>query len=971
MNLQKPLLPLLVTLLILVGLFVPSSYSVEAEAPTNSCKPNRGLDIVFVLDNSGSMISNDPTSIRISEAKNLVKSLHEYDRSSVVKFNSQAELIQSLTNDNYLVESALNSLLPNGGGTDMSAGLDVALKEFADHGGNNHKIMVVLTDGNSVNNTRSLELAQESYEKNITIYTIGLGSVNSTVLTQIAQKTGGQYFAAPNASKLSDVFTDIYNSVENIRKPKVYSDWTLTQDLHMTGDLVLEENMKMDLNGYDLQVDGDLVLLSCSELRAVSGTITAGNLEQEAGSTLNLNNSQLEVGRDFIQDGFLRVNGEYGNDSEPEIKVHGSYQQKIRGELDLNGFQMMVDGDLNQDGNIDMSGGSITVKHDVVQKGHFDVGQGELYILGNLTINGGPLMDDEFKENKSLNVNGGYLRVGSQESLIQNNDYFQAGALQSGDQNAETGNVTQKSGQFYINYGIVDIYGDYNIIDGWLTMIHGTMDTSSESLMVNDGDYVHVYGDFTTRSPRNHAARTYNYLGKPMNDQDHLTDGILRVDGNFRQIGDKQFHSAYSDRSQNYSQDYSMYNFAATGRHKVILTGEKAPKKTTIEMNGNGSRFNILQLKGLLGHYERTGAVRWNELKETSLSDNAYLASLSINDIPVHQFAPTVLSYSNHTVPASGIIGPLSMLKVDARADDYRNATVEVTGNSIGVDGKAQVKILVTAHDGETKKLYTVNVTVGDATPGKVTSIELDQTEITFIKDSLTEFTPEKATIGYTVYPTNAYNQKVIWSSTDPSVATVSANGIVNPVSVGETTITARTEDGGFVDAVTVKITLPYDLLEGVKTLAHFVEDTDRYNQIMALYDPSKLGIVVPGEYIQSLTFTPISYLVNGTIKTDASVKRVEVRVNDQQLPVPNFTGTNEYLFSRAGLRIGDYLEIIAYNSAGDELERVGTVYPVNYEQPSFPPFGFYSIQYLMKNPIVFNQILDLYPLEELRFVVQ
>ena len=699
MILQKPLSPLLITIFMLVGLFIPSSYSMAAEENPNSCRPNRGLDIVFVLDNSGSMTSNDPTNIRISEAKNLVKSLHEYDRSSVIKFNSEAEKMQSLTNDDYLVEKALNGLLPNGGGTDMSAGIGEAIKEFEDHGGNNHKIMVVLTDGNSVNNTGSLLLAQESYEKNITIYTIGLGNVNSTVLTQIAKKTGGQYFAAPNAAKLTDVFTDIYNSMEEIRTPKVYSDWTLTQDLHMTGDLVLEENMKMDLNGYDLQVDGDLVLLSCSELRAVSGTITAGNLEQEAGSTLNLNNSQLEVDHDFIQDGFLRVNGEYGNDSEAEIMVHGSYQQRIRGVLDLNGFKMTVDGNLNQEGNIDMSGGSITVTQNVVQKGYFDLGQGALYILGNLTINGGPLVDDEFKENKSLNVNGGYLQVGSLEPL---------------DQNTETGNVVQESGQFYINYGIVDIYGDYTINDGWLTMVHGTMDTSSESLMVNDGDYVHVYGDFTTRSPRNHAARTYSYLGKPMNDQGHLTDGILRVDGNFRQIGDKQYHSVYSDRSQNYSQDYSRFNFVATGRHKVILTGENTPTKATVEMNGVGSQFNILQLKGLLGHYERTGAVRWNKLKETSLSANANLASLSINDIPVHQFTPSVLNYNNHTVPESGIIGPLRTLKVDARAEDHRNAIVEVTGNSIGVDGTAQVKILVTAYDGKTKKLYTVNVTVGD-----------------------------------------------------------------------------------------------------------------------------------------------------------------------------------------------------------------------------------------------------------------
>ena len=187
-----------------------------------------------------------------------------------------------------------------------------------------------------------------------------------------------------------------------------------------------------------------------------------------------------------------------------------------------------------------------------------------------------------------------------------------------------------------------------------------------------------------------------------MNDQAHLTDGILQVDGNFKQIGDKQFHSSYSDRSQKYAENYSRFNFVASGRHKVLLTG-----KGTIDVEGSGSYFNILQLEGRLVDYNQIRPVKWNKLIETDHSANANLTSLSINDVPVHQFTPAVLNYSNHTVPASGITGPLRTLKVDARAEDYRNATVEVTGNSVGVDGTAQVKILVTAHDGETKKLYT------------------------------------------------------------------------------------------------------------------------------------------------------------------------------------------------------------------------------------------------------------------------
>lgn len=731
-------------------------------------------------------------------------------------------------------------------------------------------------------------------------------------------------------------------------------NWVLTKDLHVD-KLDLPGNMKLDLNGYNLKVDGDLNLLSGSELRAESGTIQAGNLNQESDSTIQLNNSQLEVDHTFTQGGLLRVNGKYGNDAATELLINGSFVQKDSGDLELNGYSLTVNGNLDQAGTFNMSGGSVHVKGDTTQKGWFNLDHGELTIAGNLYLNGGPLLDEEFTKNKSMNVNGGHLQVGSPESMALSRT---------------TGNVIQESGQFYINYGIVNIYGDYTIQDGWLTMIHGTMDTTSDSLMEVDGDYVHVYRDFTMQSPRNHAERIYNYLGKPENDQAQLTDGILRVDGNFKQIGDREYHQAYSDRSQNYLQDYSRYNFVASGRHKVLLTG-----KGTIDVEGSGFHFNILQLEGSLADYTLKGSVKWNQLIETDASSNANLASLSINDIPVHDFSPDVLNYS-HTVPASGITGPLQTLKVDARAEDSRNAKVEVIGNSLGVDGTAQVKILVTAHDGTTKKLYTVNVTLGDVIPGKVTSIALDQTELTFIKNA-SSFNPVKETIGYTVLPTNASNQKVTWTSSDPSVASVSQTGVVTPLAVGETTITAKTEEGGFVDSVNVKVLLPYDLLEGIKTLADFVNDSDRYNQIMALYDPSHIGIVVPGQFIDSVTFTqtanpPAGNIVNGKIKiVDPSVSRVEVLVNGQQLPATSIAGSNQYLFSRLGLKQGDYIEIIAYNSAGDELERIGTSYPVNYERNLDLPFGFYSIEYLMTHTEIFNQILGQYSLDQLRFAAR
>ena len=49
----------------------------------------------------------------------------------------------------------------------------------------------------------------------------------------------------------------------------------------------------------------------------------------------------------------------------------------------------------------------------------------------------------------------------------------------------------------------------------------------------------------------------------------------------------------------------------------------------------------------------------------------------------------------------------------------------------------------------------------------------------------------------YTVFPTNATNQTVSWSSSDPRVATVE-NGMVHAIAAGMARITVKTQDGGY-----------------------------------------------------------------------------------------------------------------------------------------------------------------------------
>ena len=71
---------------------------------------------------------------------------------------------------------------------------------------------------------------------------------------------------------------------------------------------------------------------------------------------------------------------------------------------------------------------------------------------------------------------------------------------------------------------------------------------------------------------------------------------------------------------------------------------------------------------------------------------------------------------------------------------------------------------------------------------------------------------PEEGTATLTaeITPVGADNQNVTWTSSDGSVATVDANGVVTGVAEGNATITVTTEDGGFTATAEVRVYKPH-----------------------------------------------------------------------------------------------------------------------------------------------------------------
>lgn len=948
----------LTVLLLVVTQFIqsPNQAHASSQYAGKGCSVDRGTDTIFVIQDTPNMleldISSDPESqdTYISEAIDYVKTFNENtykDRAGVIGFNTSAVKHASLTSNFFTVESALDALgegtTHTTGGNDISTGIEMALADFKANTNNNKKTVIVLTTGTSINNQKALELARQAYEEGVTVHIMGIGAaidIDGVMLQRIAEQTGGDYYHITRASTLKESLSQLKYGVSHFGGRTISSDWKLTKDVVESGDLLIEDNVKVDLNGYSLTVEGEIYLQSCAELRAVDyGVIRAKALNQRADSVILLNNSQLHVTGVFSQDGYLRVNGPYKSGQE-EIVV-GTYNQKIRGTLDLNKETVTVKQSFKQEGMVQLGGGTAIVSGDVTQSGRFNIEKGKLFVHGNLLLQGGPLVDDEFKENRSLDVGGGLVQVGSQASM---------------EQTREKGNIRQTNGQLYVNHGTVHVYGDYTVAGGWLTMMKGSMDTIAPGYGEGDGDYVHVRGNFTTSTPRNHSERNYTHMMKPSNDQVHLSDGVLIVDEKFTQLGNRAFHEKASDRSYGYTNDFSRYNFLASGRHKVVLTSQQPITAESREFT-----FQHLELNGALTDYQLDGNVQWKNLIQKEKDSDATLRSLSINGISVVGFHPNKANYPKHAVPSTAS----PTVSVFTKAND-QNAKVEVLNTAI-VNNQANVIIVVTAADGKTKMTYTVNVQVGGGNDGRVTSIVFDQKHFTFIQENSTTIKPNNATVRYTLKPNNAQNQQVFWRSTAPEVAVVQ-NGIITPVGLGETTIIATTADGELTDAATVEVVAQHSLVQGIETLADLVSDEERYDKVMALYDGlDKIGVIVPGKYIKKLDFSTSGILTAGKVTVDLSVSKIGVKVSGVEMPLVASPNGPTYTFSRLGLTVNDHVEVIAYNSAGDELERIFTHYPVEYTPNPLIQPGYHSMESLLNNPMLFNTILSEYALNELR----
>ena len=123
-------------------------------------------------------------------------------------------------------------------------------------------------------------------------------------------------------------------------------------------------------------------------------------------------------------------------------------------------------------------------------------------------------------------------------------------------------------------------------------------------------------------------------------------------------------------------------------------------------------------------------------------------------------------------------------------------STGKITGTPTTA-GTSTFTVTATNDYGSDSKEFTL--TIDQQGTIHVTSVSLDKTSL-----ELTEGGTD--TLTATITPNNATNRNVTWESSNTSVATVDANGLVTAVSAGTATITVTTVDGGKTDTCTVTV---------------------------------------------------------------------------------------------------------------------------------------------------------------------
>jgi len=203
-----------------------------------------GIDIIFALDISTSMLARDFKPDRINAAKDIaIRFISErpYDRMGVVVFAGESFTQCPLTTDHAVLLNLFKDIHSGmiEDGTAIGLGIANAVSRIKDSKAIS-KVIILLTDGsNNMGEIAPVTASEIAKTFGIRVYTIGVGTqgeapypfqtpygvqlrpipvdIDEPTLKQVASTTGGQYFRATDNSSLKA----IYEEIDKMEKTKI------------------------------------------------------------------------------------------------------------------------------------------------------------------------------------------------------------------------------------------------------------------------------------------------------------------------------------------------------------------------------------------------------------------------------------------------------------------------------------------------------------------------------------------------------------------------------------------------------------------------------------------------------------------------------------------------------------------------------------------------------------------------------
>ena len=207
-----------------------------------------GIDIVFAMDVSKSMLAEDVAPNRLEKSKQLVSQIINQlgnDRIGIVAYAGSAFPVLPITTD-YAVSKmflqSMNTSMVSSQGTSLDDAIKLSSTYF-DKGNKTSKLLIMISDGED-HSEGAMDAAAEANKNGMKIITIGLGTerggpipikengvvqsfkrdnnnevvitkLNSESLKEIAKETKGGYI---NGSNTKEVLAYIKKALDNIQK---------------------------------------------------------------------------------------------------------------------------------------------------------------------------------------------------------------------------------------------------------------------------------------------------------------------------------------------------------------------------------------------------------------------------------------------------------------------------------------------------------------------------------------------------------------------------------------------------------------------------------------------------------------------------------------------------------------------------------------------------------------------------------